>query len=327
MKTLATIRGDALAALRSNRGWRLTVGACAAWFGIELVANQLLGGLLMLCPLLVLLFYYLRFAKEYGTTALSIAVIRGAPTFSCAFMGFGCGWRTVGIHLRIGWKLVLPALVWFLPFLLFAVWFCGNPQGAQDYLASGVWPWVKANFPMSAVEFAVVALAAFLPTVMAWYHYRLAYNVFVDHPDWSGEMVLAESRRLMTGRRGRMFLLDLWFVAIYVAAISPAVWGLVGTVIDFTQNPDLLDQLTEALRAGGLSPSFFEGEDMQQLLRHVSSCMVGMFVFNLFNALYLQPYWTTVRAAFYEHVLDIDEVGGAREPKDGDFRPEGASAV
>jgi hypothetical protein len=56
------------------------------------------------------------------------------------------------------------------------------------------------------------SLLLIIPGVVASYRYSQVWNVRAEHPDWPAGPCLAESARLMDGRKLQRFLLDLSFV-------------------------------------------------------------------------------------------------------------------
>ena len=71
------------------------------------------------------------------------------------------------------------------------------------------------------------ALLLFVPGVVKAISYSMTEYIAVDHPDWSANRCISESRRLMDGNKLRYVCLMLsfigWFVAVAVAAGIPFV--------------------------------------------------------------------------------------------------------
>lgn len=355
--TAAEIRLRARTALRVNRGWGVAIGGWATWIGVEFVASRLSGGvvsglfaaslvmaaqarawdrvlwiLMSAFGLSLLFFYFFHFAKVFGTTLLAVATLRGEPRYGQAFAGFGYAWRTIGVHLWIGWRVLPAALPWLLPIFALGAWMMLDPWRAGAVLREDVLP-VLAAHPLLCAALAAAAAVACASTVAAWYHYRLTYNVFVDHPDWTGAAVVDEARRLATGRRGVLFRLDLWFLGICFAAVLPGVCmlgaGLVGqwpALSDFllkTQSSvspvGVVDQADVARLLGPL----LENDDFRRAMFRIVFGLGFIWLARLFVTLWVQPYWTAAHAAFYETVLDLDEAG--KVPADAPDGPADAA--
>jgi len=56
------------------------------------------------------------------------------------------------------------------------------------------------------------SLLLIVPGIIAMYRYRLAYYILLDNPNISVLDAINESKRLMTGNKGKLFLLDLSFI-------------------------------------------------------------------------------------------------------------------
>ena len=62
-----------------------------------------------------------------------------------------------------------------------------------------------------------------VPGLIAFYKYRLALYLLVDHPDWSVTDCLRQSRLMMRGHKWALFALDLSFLGWYILCIFPPV--------------------------------------------------------------------------------------------------------
>lgn len=65
-----------------------------------------------------------------------------------------------------------------------------------------------------------------IPGVLLYYRYRLAVYLLLDHPELNPLQCLSLSGRLMRGRKGRFFLLDLSFIGWYFLASLPISIGM-----------------------------------------------------------------------------------------------------
>lgn len=59
-----------------------------------------------------------------------------------------------------------------------------------------------------------------IPGVIKYYSYSMAYYVKADHPEYNWKQCINESRKLMNGHKGELFLQDLSFIG----------WVLVGSL-------------------------------------------------------------------------------------------------
>lgn len=294
MRSAQEIRRAAGAALRSSAGWLPSVCAWAAWFALEKVA---LTPLMLLGPLCLVGVYYFLFAKTYGMSLLSMSVLRGEPRFRYAFAGFGHGWRTFGVHCWIAWRLFAPALSLLMLLVAVAGWTSVSVASSAEAAFRR-----QTLFVLSGAGALGLALTAWL--LARWYRYRLAYYVFVDHVDWKLSAVVDEAARLMAGHRGGLFRLDLCYTCLSLALLAPGLYQMAdGGLAFYRAGGDLLE-LQAVLMTGAkdLPPgigTFLRG---MQLLGFAQLAVL----------LWVQPVWTTVHAAFYEELLDLDE---ARRPQ------------
>ena len=81
-----------------------------------------------------------------------------------------------------------------------------------------------------------------IPGIVASYRYRQAIYLLIDHPDWSALRCIRESKQLMRGRKGELFVLDLSFIGWQLLACIPFVniWVLPYTEITFANYYDAL---------------------------------------------------------------------------------------
>ena len=63
------------------------------------------------------------------------------------------------------------------------------------------------------------SLLLLVPGMIATYSYSQCWNLKVEHPDWGASKCLAESVRMMAGRKMQRFRLDLYFFVISLLAI------------------------------------------------------------------------------------------------------------
>ena len=102
------------------------------------------------------------------------------------------------------------------------------------------------------------SLLLIVPGIIAIYRYRMALYILIDNPEKSVIQCLRESREMMQGHKGELFLLDLsllgWmildalipFAAVWTAPYTRTVWALFYEALSgrvheeaFTFNPEL----------------------------------------------------------------------------------------
>lgn len=55
-----------------------------------------------------------------------------------------------------------------------------------------------------------------IPGIVKAYSYRMAYYIKLDHPEYSATQCITESRMMMQGHKGDLFVLDLSFIGWYI---------------------------------------------------------------------------------------------------------------
>ena len=91
------------------------------------------------------------------------------------------------------------------------------------------------------------SLLLFVPGVIALYRYRLTIYIMLDHPDYSALQCIRESKRMMQGRKGELFVLDLSFLGWYLLGVIPfaMVWIQPYTGITYANYYNALRMLDE----------------------------------------------------------------------------------
>lgn len=58
-----------------------------------------------------------------------------------------------------------------------------------------------------------------IPGILAHYNYSMAAFIMLDHPEYTEKQCLEESKRLMYGKRWRLFCLELSFIGWYILSV------------------------------------------------------------------------------------------------------------
>lgn len=62
-----------------------------------------------------------------------------------------------------------------------------------------------------------------VPGIIAAYRYRMALYIMLDHPEYSAMACIRESKSMMDGRKGELFVLDLSFLGWQLLTLIPFV--------------------------------------------------------------------------------------------------------
>ncbi len=82
------------------------------------------------------------------------------------------------------------------------------------------------------IKIALWTLLFVIPGIIASFRYSQAFYVMIDHPEYSANQCLEESKRLMMGNKGSLFYLNLTFIGWYLLASLPS--ALFGTFSELT---------------------------------------------------------------------------------------------
>ena len=193
---------------------------------------------------------YLRYVSAYLLLTL-VTVVVSIPLMGILGVGIGVSgiapFFAPGGHPEIGLFLdpavMLPLLASAFVFSLLAIYPIGYVTWGNSAMAiaamrrgltvghafSGWGHGWKMGWIM-AVKVTYInlwALLLFVPGVIKAISYAMTDYIAIDHPDWSANQCITESRRLMDGNKLRYFCLMLsfigWFILVAVANCIPLV--------------------------------------------------------------------------------------------------------
>ena len=87
----------------------------------------------------------------------------------------------------------------------------------------GMFPRVLFLIILQIVFIFLWSLLLVIPGIVAAYRYSFAVYVMIDHPEMSAMDCLRESKRLTTGYKRQLFLLDLSFIFWFLLTMIPVV--------------------------------------------------------------------------------------------------------
>ena len=87
----------------------------------------------------------------------------------------------------------------------------------------GMFPRVLFLIILQIVFIFLWSLLLVIPGIIAAYRYSFAVYVMIDHPEMSAMDCLRESKRLTTGYKRQLFLLDLSFILWFLLTMIPVV--------------------------------------------------------------------------------------------------------
>lgn len=132
--------------------------------------------------------------------------------FTLGFSNFKKAWF---IGLRILLKMIIPIILIIISYVLIAF-------GMASMIATSLYT------NQSAGSFGVLGILGFILLIvsMVWaitksYYYQLSYLVAIDNPDLTATEAVEKSAELMTGKRGKLFCLQLSFIGWAILAAIP----------------------------------------------------------------------------------------------------------
>ena len=87
----------------------------------------------------------------------------------------------------------------------------------------GMFPRVLFLIILQIVLIFLWSLLLVIPGIIAAYRYNFAVYVMIDHPEMSAMDCLRESKRLTTGYKRQLFLLDLSFIFWFLLTMIPII--------------------------------------------------------------------------------------------------------
>lgn len=196
---------------------------------------------------------YLRYVAAYLLLMLVLTAV-ALPLMGILGVGIGISgiapYFAPGGHPEIGLfmdpQVMLPLLASTLIFSLLAIYPIGfgtwtNAAMAIAALRRGLgvghafsgWGhgWKMGWIQMVKWTYLILwALLLYVPCLIKVCSYAMTDYLAVDHPDWSANQCITESRRLMDGHKWRYFCLNIsfigWFILMLVASWIPLVGNL-----------------------------------------------------------------------------------------------------
>ena len=156
-----------------------------------------------------------------------------------AALGEGQYWPFVGAMVVLSLIFVAALLPSILLLLIPLFYLCGFIWWAQSAMAlatmrrsmkfelfSSGWGHGWHMFWVLCVQWLYLQLWFLLlivPGVIKYFSYSMTSYIAVDHPDWTANQCITESRRIMDGNKWRFFCLNISFIGWYLLLIPAAL--------------------------------------------------------------------------------------------------------
>ena len=135
--------------------------------------------------------------------------VKAFDFFMLGFNNFAKSWK---ISLRIVLKIIVPIILIVVSIFLMSF---GLVAGSASALLSssssgGLFIFVVIGF--------ILYIISIVWAMMVSYYYSLAYVIATDKPELDAKQAVEESKRLMTGNRGKLFCLQFSFIGWAILA-------------------------------------------------------------------------------------------------------------
>lgn len=136
--------------------------------------------------------------------------VKAFDFLSLGFSNFAKSWK---ISLQVLLKMLVPVILIMVSYVLIALGSFGT-MGAALYSSSAT-----VGFGALAIVGFILLIVSMIWAVTKSYYYQLSYFVAVDNSDLTAKEAVEKSKELMTGKRGKLFCLQLSFIGWAILAI------------------------------------------------------------------------------------------------------------
>lgn len=142
--------------------------------------------------------------------------VKAFDFFSLGFSNFAKSWK---ISLQILVKMIIPVILVIVSYVIIGLGAVGT-VGASLYSSSAT-----AGFGALTIIGFILLIVSTIWAATKSYYYQLSYFVAVDNSDLTAKEVVEKSKELMTGKRGKLFCLQLSFIGWAILAVIPFCIG------------------------------------------------------------------------------------------------------
>lgn len=135
--------------------------------------------------------------------------VKAFDFFMLGFNNFAKSWK---ISLRIVLKIIVPIILIVVSIFLMSF---GLVAGSASALLSSS---SSGGLFIFVVIGLILYIVALVWAIMVSYYYSLAYVIATDKPELDAKQAVEESKRLMTGNRGKLFCLQFSFIGWAILA-------------------------------------------------------------------------------------------------------------
>lgn len=136
--------------------------------------------------------------------------VKAFDFLSSGFNNFGKSW---GITLNVALKMILPILLTVVAYIViaFGIFSYASSMSSLESSSSfgGIWILIGV----------VLLIVSLVWSITKSYYYQLSYIVSAEKPELSSKEAVEESEKLMAGKRGKLFCLQLSFIGWAILAV------------------------------------------------------------------------------------------------------------
>lgn len=131
--------------------------------------------------------------------------------FTLGFSNFAKAWQ---ISLRILLKMIVPVILIIISYILIAVGISMTIASTMLYSSSSV-----TGYTAMCLIGLILLVVSMIWAIVKSYYYQLAYLLAADNDDLDSKEIIQRSEQLMTGNRGKLFVLQLSFIGWAILAV------------------------------------------------------------------------------------------------------------
>ncbi len=136
--------------------------------------------------------------------------VKAFDFLTSGFNNFGKSW---GIAWNIFLKMILPIILMIVSYIIMAVGIFKSASSVVLYESSS-----SGTYGVLIIIGIILLVVSSIWTLVRSYYYQLAYIIAAEKPELSSEELVQESERIMTGKRGKLFWLQLSFIGWAILA-------------------------------------------------------------------------------------------------------------
>ena len=142
--------------------------------------------------------------------------VKAFDFLTLGFSNFAKSWK-ISLHILL--KMIVPVILIIVSYVVIAFGTLGT-FGAALYSSS-----VTAGFGGLAIVGFILLIVSMIWAITKSYYYQLSYLVAVDNSDLTAKEAVEKSKELMTGKRAKLFYLQLSFIGWAILATIPFCIG------------------------------------------------------------------------------------------------------